>query len=340
MAKMRLTLLTVISLASFMAVSGCHTIKKKSKRYVSQQAFLDINAKLKTGRVSFEDLKDKGPFQVREYKNLRLAIDIKEDFLIDYARPNNDEAAPLVIFHHGNKYIKEAHWNQVKRLASWGFHSVTLQSKNEYNWVKNGLRIQKLVNILARSPEMLSPNIMGDKIILAGHSFGGSAVTIASSKSKYVKGIILLDPAVVSNLVLKHQKKSSVDAVLLGADTRVFQSRKRDTFFKNMKKLSIELSVNGATHNDAQNPPITAKLWGNDPTTSKERVELFTHLITASAFYLYDRSHTQFYQYLLEDYKENQYLSLLRYKDQAPKDKKPADMKPDIFDNFDILDEI
>ena len=113
-----------------------------------------------------------------------------------------------------------------------------------------------------------------------------------------------------------------------------------------MKKLSVELSVSGSTHNDAQNPPITAKLWGNDPTTSQEKVDLFTHLITASAFYLYDRRHTPFYTYLLEDLRESRELSFLRTKntnaDQYASEDKDTklDMKPDELDNFDVLDEI
>lgn len=282
-----------------------------------QSAYKDIDAKLSLGKVSFESIKNHGPFEILESKNLILSLDNNESIIYDYARPKNDENSPIIIFHHGNKYIKEAHWDQARHAASWGFHAITVQSKNEYNWVKNGRRLHSLVKIISSTPSVISPRIMTSNIILAGHSFGGSAVTIASSLSKNVKGVILLDPAVVSNSVLRYQKNNRSNAVLLGADTSIFLSRKRSSFYKNMKNLGIELSVRGSTHNDAQNPTITEHLFGNDPTTTSHCIETFTHLITASAFMLSQPSHKDDFKAFLSRYEKSKILSYLKIKEGA-----------------------
>lgn len=267
---------------------SCAAQKDMSKESLpySPIANHDLNANLLSGKRSFQTLNELGPISIDLSENKRLFVSMDESFAFDYAKPLNNEPAPLVIFHHGNKYIKEAHRNQIIHLASWGFHAVSVQSINEYNWIKNGHRLKKLVDQIVSNPHVLSSNIDTRQILLVGHSFGGSAVTIASSLSKNVKGIILLDPAVVSDTVLRHQKSSDTPAILLGADPKVFRARRRSTFYKNMSNLKVELTVTSATHNDAQNPPITSAIWGTDPTTNIEKIELFTHLITACAFTL------------------------------------------------------
>lgn len=282
---------------------------------IEQTAFRDIVAQLVTKERTMASLSKTGPIRIIEKKNLNLSISINQHISFDYALPGNDESSPLVILHHGNKFIKEAHWNQAKHLASWGFHAITVQSKNEYNWLNNGRRLHMLVSALQRNPSMLSSNIDSDKIILVGHSFGGSAITLAGSLNKKITGLILLDPAVVNDRILNAQKQVRSNSVLLGADPEYFRSRKRSTFYKNMKNLIYELSVKGSTHNAAQSPTITEYLWGYDPTTKELNIKAFTHLITASSFAL-TRPITlnNIYRNLLVDMRKKLILKSLKIK--------------------------
>ena len=82
-------------------------------------------------------------------------------------------------------------------------------------------------------------------MILIGHSFGGSAASIAAGSGAPVKGVILLDPALVSDKVVPFLKNINVNVVLLGADTKVFRSKKRSRFYKNINSDMVEISVKG-----------------------------------------------------------------------------------------------
>ena len=52
-------------------------------------------------------------------------------------------------------------------------------------------------------PKLLDEKIDHEKIILVGHSFGGSAISIAVGKGAPAAGLILLDPALISKGVKK-----------------------------------------------------------------------------------------------------------------------------------------
>ena len=276
---------------------------------LSDLAFNDINARFKVEKNNFDELRFKGPIKVDYQSDQEINLNRSEKILFDYAKPLNDEPSPIVIFHHGNKFIKEAHKNHIKRLASWGIHAISVQSKNQHNWQNNGRRLHYLVNLLKNSPDLISPNITPSQIILAGHSFGGSAVTMAASLNKNVKGIILLDPAVVAENIIFHQRNLKIPAILLGADEKVFLSRKRKSFRQNIKNLVYEVSVEGATHNAAQSPTITEHIWGFDPTTSTTNIFTFTHLITAATFALVDGDHLENFGFLIERLKHYGRLS-------------------------------
>jgi hypothetical protein len=305
---------------------GCVSLKldKSDNASLSQLAFKDISAELKQDIESLYKVRFEGPLKTIDQFDLSLKLNKDEQIIFDYSRPLNDESAPLVIFHHGNKYIKEAHWNQARMLSSWGFHAITIQSKNEYNWINNGRRLHYLVNLISKSPGIISPNIDQTNIILAGHSFGGSAVTVAASLNKKVKGVILLDPAVVSNSVYSHQKNVESPTILLGADEKVFLSRRRPSFMANIPSLIHEVSVKGATHNAAQNPTITEHIWGFDPTTSKRNIFTFTHLITASAFALSNHDHLENLENLFETLKRHGRLSKFHSKPRKISKKVPS----------------
>ena len=72
--------------------------------------------------------------------------------------------------------------------------------------------------MIYKYPKLISKNFNREKIILIGHSFGGSLVTLVASKTPFIKGIILLDPAVFHKKVIKAMKKIKQPTILLGAD--------------------------------------------------------------------------------------------------------------------------
>lgn len=227
-----------------------------------------------------------GPFSYKIVENYIINLSPENSLTTDLFLPNINDKSPLVVMVHGNKFNKGVHRQQGERLASWGFHVVTVGVPNEGQWIKNGFSVFTLVNILHEFPELISKDFNTDKIVLIGHSFGGSAVTIAAGNNKLVTGLILLDPAVVHNKVKKYMTQVSAPVILLGADPDVFASRKRKSFYKNIAGPMAEVTVTGATHNDAQLPSITEINWGIDPFTTDAHQEVFLQAMIAGAFSL------------------------------------------------------
>jgi pimeloyl-ACP methyl ester carboxylesterase len=139
-----------------------------------------------------------------------------------------------------------------------------------------------MVALLKAVPSLVSPNIDTSKIILVGHSFGGSAVTIAAAQGAEIAGLVLLDPAVVSEEIYSYQKSVQVPVVLLGADKTVFKSRYRDTFSKNIKSPFFEISIVGAEHTDAHLVDRST-FWGLISEEDRnQRRDIFKKLILES----------------------------------------------------------
>jgi pimeloyl-ACP methyl ester carboxylesterase len=85
-------------------------------------------------------------------------------------------------------------------LASWGFIAITPQLKNYGEWTQNAVRLKNMVHLIATWPNLISNRVRPNKIILVGHSFGGSAVSLAAAKGAQVKGLVLLDPPLAQTL--------------------------------------------------------------------------------------------------------------------------------------------
>jgi len=204
--------------------------------------------------------------------------------LSDAFVPNVKGQSPLVVFVHGNHSSKKAHRGQAQHLASWGFHTLAIQLPKKAQWPKNGERLATLVRMIAQSPSLIAASVDPKRILVAGHSFGGSAATIAVSEGAPISGLILLDPAVVSRRVERAMTEVDVPVVILGADRTVFRARRRTLFFGRIDSEVGELSVRGATHDDAQFPSMfSMSTLGVDPYTSASHQRLFVAAITASA---------------------------------------------------------
>ena len=188
------------------------------------------SSKVLAERVRVRDFDKIGPFQSKVFPNFTIPISPTNRINTDLYLSKHDSQAPLIIFVHGNKFSKLVHQRQAKHLASWGFNCLVLDLPNQKRWIENGRSIGELTMLIDRYPAIVDRKIKHKGIFLIGHSFGGSAISIAAGRGAPVRGIILLDPAIVANSVKKYLRKIESPAVILGADRRVFRSRKRATF--------------------------------------------------------------------------------------------------------------
>lgn len=279
--KVRFALLAA-TLCVALACQTTHDERWKSER---PQSFKELKLDLMRFDPTLSEFEGEGPFSYELQENVAFDLGSKGIVIADVVVAGGSGRSPLVIVVHGNHSAKEAHRYQAERLASYGMHAVVLQLKNRSQWMKNGRIIAALVKRIAKRPSLVSPRVDPRSIILVGHSFGGSAITVAAGRGAPVKGLILLDPAVVGGRVARYMRKVDEPAVLLGADRSVFRARKRRLFFKNMGGEFGEISVRGATHDDAQHPSMfSLAALGFDPYTSSENQALFSTAIAASAF--------------------------------------------------------
>ncbi len=231
---------------------------------------------------------DPGPIEVNIKTDFEIPLTTSEKVITDLYIPYQEVQAPLLIIQHGNRSSKEFHSKQAFLAASWGINVMTVEQPNRGQWIKNGYNLGNLTRLLYKWPTLLDKRFDKNRIILAGHSFGGSAVAIAAGQGTPVRGVIFLDPALVHKKVEGFLKNMSVPAILLGADREVFKSRKREFFFKRKPKNIIELSFTNATHNDAQYPNMFSwrQIFGIDPRTDEYRQKQFAAAIVAATFSL------------------------------------------------------
>lgn len=228
-----------------------------------------------------------GPFEVSERKDVMMSISAYERREVDVYQTRALGRSPVVVITHGNYSGKSAHADQARRLASWGFHVVVLELPNRDQWIENGRRIFELTHFLRAWPRFLGDGADSKRIILVGHSFGGSAVTLAAAQGAPVVGVILLDPAVVHTSVEFAMTRISQSAVLLGADTRIFNARNRNSFRKRWGGEFVEIAVVNATHDDAQGPSMFSKFaLGVDPFTDNSQRRTFVSAIVSASISL------------------------------------------------------
>jgi pimeloyl-ACP methyl ester carboxylesterase len=276
----------IAQLLAVLCVSGfasCATPDRKKSTDV-EETWTTIVKKVQVNIKSPDAFAEPGPFEIQQVLDYQIPLNPTNKILVDLFIPILKEKTPLVMMVHGNKFNKLVHGSQCRRLASWGFHCLAVEVPNEGQWLTNGKTIESLVRIVSSFPGLLSDQINIEKIILIGHSFGGSAVTIAAGRKVPIAGLILLDPAVVHSKIRDYMEGVVAPVILLGADPGVFMSRKRKLFFRNISGPMSEVSIAGATHNDAQLPSIDTLAWGFDVSTTKRFQETFLQTIVASAF--------------------------------------------------------
>lgn len=268
--------LFVAGLALF---GGCARLPDTGITPLKAKNLTELQSYLTNHKADLEQLRLRGPFAVARHDNLEINLVTGEHVYADLFLAGHAEKAPLVIILHGYDSSKETHAFQAMHLASWGMHSLTVQLPNTGPWIANGRTLAKIVNLIYRRPEIIDSRIDVNKIILAGHSFGGAAVAVALAEGAPAAGGILLDPAVIGNDFPKILPRIKAPVLMLGADPYVALARNRDYFYRYIRSGIAEISIKDATHEDAQYPAETAM--------ATEELQLtFVSALTSAAFSL------------------------------------------------------
>jgi len=228
----------------------------------------------------------RGPFEVATHKDHELHLSATERIDTDLYLSAPAEKAALVILMHGHDYSKEDHAYQAVHLATWGMHSLAVQLPNSGPWVDNGRTLARIVTLIHGRPEIIDSRIDVDRIILVGHSFGGSAVAIALAEGAPAAGGILLDPAGLGKELPKFLRKIDKPVMLLGADERYSPVRERLTFYEYIRSGVAAVSIRDASHDDAQFPLEGAPQEPGMSTATEELQITFVSALTSAAFSL------------------------------------------------------
>jgi pimeloyl-ACP methyl ester carboxylesterase len=280
----------VAVLAAALLVGGCARGPTVTVTSIKAESFGELQEQLQVQESVKSDVdlfRSRGPFPVTTESDRDLRLSRTERIRMDVYLSRPPEPAPLVIFLHGHDSSKRAHAYQAEHLASWGMHCVSLQLASQGPWLRNGRTLTRVVRLIQRSPETVSSRIDVKKIILVGHSFGASAVSIALAEGAPVAGAILLDPAAVGRELPQFLRKVDKPILVLGADDELSPARNRDYFYDYVRGRIAEVSIRDATHEDAQYPSESAlRNFGFDPDTSEEAQMSFVSALTSAAISL------------------------------------------------------
>ena len=274
----RVHILLVITCLTLAA--GCVRLPDTGVTPIEPETLSDLQEHLLSQKADLEQFRLRGPYAVTVEEDFEIRLSITENINTDLFLSTHADKAPLVIFLHGYGNSKEDHTYQAIHLASWGMHCLTLQLPNSGPaWVGNGRTLAKLVNFISRWPDIIDRRIDLNKIILVGHSFGGSSVAVALAEGAPAIGGILLDPAAIGRDIPVYLSKIKKPVLLLGADERVYSARDRDYFYRFIPSGIAEVSIKDADHEDAQFPSHFA-------LTTDEMQLTFVSAITSAALSL------------------------------------------------------
>lgn len=271
--------LTLLDVCATMPDTGVTTLKP---------ATLDeLQRYLLNHKADLDQFRLRGPFAVTVQKNYGVRLSATERIGADLYLSAPAEKAPLVILLHGYDSSKEDHAYQALHLATWGMHSLSLQLPNRGPWVRNGETLARIVNFIRRRPETIDSRIDSNRIILVGHSFGGSSVAIALASGAPAAGGILLDPAGVGKVLPGYLKKILTPVMVLASDRQVTPAPYRDDFYEYIRGGVAEVSITNASHEDAQFPIEPAPQGIAADSFATEELQItFVSALTSAAFSL------------------------------------------------------
>jgi pimeloyl-ACP methyl ester carboxylesterase len=271
---------TLIAVAWLALVGGCARLPSTGITSLKPASLGELQVYLLNHKADLDLFRLRGPFAVEARKDYALRLSATERIDTDLYLSAPAEKAPLVILLHGLDRSKDDHAYQAMHLATWGMHSLTLQLPNQGPWVDHGKTLARIADTIRRSPGTIDGRIDGNRIVLAGHSYGGSAVAIALAEGAPAAGGVLLDPAGVGKPLPAFLRKIDKPVMLIGADEHVTVAQDRDHFYRFIRRGIAEVSIRDAAHEDAQYP---AEL---DFSANEELQITFVSALTSAAFSL------------------------------------------------------
>ncbi len=217
----------------------------------------ELRAYLLSNKPDVERFRDRGPFRVTVKNDIDIALSVKEHIKADLY------------------------------LATWGMHSLALSLPNHGPWTTNGNALLRVVNLLHTRPEILDNRIDPARIIVAGHSFGASALAVALGKDAPALGGIMLDPAGVGRNIPPYLRKMRAPVVVIASDDRITMTRNRGYFFTNIPANVVRVSITNASHEDAQFPLEPAAQTAESDTAPLEVLQMtYVSALTSAALSL------------------------------------------------------
>jgi pimeloyl-ACP methyl ester carboxylesterase len=245
----------------------------------------ELQRYLLTQKPDVAQFRLRGPFDVVERKDVRIAVAPDLAVEADLYLSASARRAPLVVVLHGQDNSKEDHAFQAMHLASWGMQSIALNLPNRGPWIANGLTLAKLVVAVHRKPELVDGRIDPEKIVLAGHSFGATAVAAALGEGAPARGGVLLDPAAIGRQLPQSLQRIIAPVMIVGADENIRPTRNRGQFYRFIPAHVAEISIRDTVHEDAQYPnERTLRAFEESPADSEEAQISFVSALTAAAF--------------------------------------------------------
>lgn len=247
----------------------------------------ELRYALLSDKADVAQFRFRGPFNVIERRGLKISVESDLTVQADLFMCADASKAPLVIVLHGNNNAKEDHTFQAMHLASWGMHGLALDLPKQGPWIGNGRTLAKLVDTLHRTPQLIDNRIDTAKIILAGHSFGGTAVATALGEGAPALGGILLDPTAIGRGVSQLLQRITVPVMVIGADEELWPARNRGQFYRFIPRSVGEISIRDTVHEDAQYPSRrTRRMFEDNPGETEQGQIAFISALTATAFSL------------------------------------------------------
>ena len=272
---------TVLLIAAALVIAflgGCAKKPPTGLTNLKAKSYGELERYLLSQPADTDTFKVRGPFTVDTKENHQLQLPAGERITGDLYLAEHGNKAPLVVLLHGYGNSKADHGYQAMHLATWGLHALALDLPKQGPWAKNGRILAEVTELLQKNPALLDRNIDGSKILLVGHSFGGSSAAIALGQGAPVLGGVLLDPAIADGDVRGALARIKKPVILIGADEYVSEAVGRGYFYYYIRNGIIEVSIRDAEHEDATFSMEMTGITGEQLT--------FISTLTAAAFSL------------------------------------------------------
>lgn len=243
--------LLIAGLIMLAVLGGCAKKPPTGLTDLKANSYGELERYLLSQPSNIDTFKVRGPFSVDTRENHELKLPAGDLIKGDLYLAEHGNKAPLIILLHGYGNSKSDHGYQAMHLATWGLHALALDLPKEGPWADNGRMLAQVAELLQNNPQLLDQNIDGRKIVLAGHSFGGSSVAIAMGRGAPVLGGVLLDPAIADGDMRGALTRIKKPVILIGADEYVSEAVGRGYFFYYTRNGIMEISIRDAEHEDA-----------------------------------------------------------------------------------------